>query len=566
MTGCSRVRLIQPQWSPLRRSGTTRARRRCTQVRGMSRNGARSGGAGRRGCTACCASVTCAAMEPAPEERDDSAGRCACGSPCTGRNGARSGGAGRLPLIINDAFDQAVAAAMEPAPGGAGRPAAVQQRVGAVVLAAREPAPEERDDRLRSVLRVERQRAAMEPAPEERNDRAAWTSAGSGSSGRNGARSGGAGRPPRTGRRVPAADQAAMEPAPEERDDPGRSTSPPARCRPHWSPLREERDDYSTLINIFQVWLAAMEPAPEERDDRLRGVIRVQRDTGAAMEPAPEERDDLGVACRNFAPLTAAMEPAPEERDDFGSQAVPGYDRPAAMEPAPEERDDLAGGLRRYSAMLSPQWSPLRRSGTTGPFNGYVWFVIKPQWSPLRRSGTTHVQRRQHEAVIAAAMEPAPEERDDVGPRCPATRSRRPRRNGARSGGAGRLAICPRLPTPVVLAAMEPAPEERDDRRSAGTGTGRGAPHPLRRSGTTCPAISGQQLDAGEPQWSPLRRSGTTDSFTWTGGAARTAAMEPAPEERDDVVRHRAGSVVFAVAAMEPAPEERDDVRSGIAS
>ena len=277
-------------------------------------------------------------------------------------------------------------------------------------------------------------------------------------------------------------------------------------------PAPEERDDYSTLINIFQVWLAAMEPAPEERDDRLRGVIRVQRDTGAAMEPAPEERDDLGVACRNFAPLTAAMEPAPEERDDFGSQAVPGYDRPAAMEPAPEERDDLAGGLRRYSAMLSPQWSPLRRSGTTGPFNGYVWFVIKPQWSPLRRSGTTHVQRRQHEAVIAAAMEPAPEERDDADP---AVR---------RLGPGGR-------------AAMEPAPEERDD----------------------SPSARGCQPRSSSPQWSPLRRSGTTVAQPVPEPGEDAAAMEPAPEERDDVPGHQRPAARRRRAAMEPAPEERDD-------
>ncbi len=181
-------------------------------------------------------------------------------------------------------------------------------------------------------------------------------------------------------------------------------------------------------------------------------------------------------------------------------------------------RRTSSGGSTKPSSL--PQWSPLRRSGTTRtPLSGDSVQAAAPQWSPLRRSGTTR--------HLPAAANPG-----------------RPRRNGARSGGAGR----PSLSRYRNRARTRPQWS------------------PLRRSGTTCPAISGQQLDAGEPQWSPLRRSGTTDSFTWTGGAARTAAMEPAPEERDDVVRHRAGSVVIAVAAMEPAPEERDDVRSGIAS
>ncbi len=41
-------------------------------------------------------------------------------------------------------------------------------------------------------------------------------------------------------------------------------------------------------------------------------------------------------------------------------------------------------------------------------------------------------------------------------------------------------------------------------------------------------------------------------------GGALGAAMEPAPEERDDV-RDIGAGVGAAPAAMEPAPEERDD-------
>ena len=107
------------------------------------------------------------------------------------------------------------------------------------------------------------------------------------------------------------------------------------------------------------------------------------------------------------------------------------------MEPAPEERDD---------ACLSQSRGPL---------------ISQPQWSPLRRSGTTIAALRSTPPGHEAAMEPAPEERDDLFT-AGASGSRGLGRNGARSGGAGR-------PRPRVLrrsplaAAMEPAPEERDD-------------------------------------------------------------------------------------------------------
>ncbi len=64
--------------------------------------------------------------------------------------------------------------------------------------------------------------------------------------------------------------------------------------------------------------------------------------------------------------------------------------------------------------MTSPQWSPLLKSGMTPETSEYKVAVVKPQWSPLLKSGMT-----QHHIVMArihmlAAMEPAPEERDDA--------------------------------------------------------------------------------------------------------------------------------------------------------
>ncbi len=59
------------------------------------------------------------------------------------------------------------------------------------------------------------------------------------------------------------------------------------------------------------------------------------------------------------------------------------------MEPAPEERDDAVIVFAPPAWPRQPQWSPLRRSGTTGEELAWKLRNNKPQWSPLRRSGTT---------------------------------------------------------------------------------------------------------------------------------------------------------------------------------
>ncbi len=63
------------------------------------------------------------------------------------------------------------------------------------------------------------------------------------------------------------------------------------------------------------------------------------------------------------------------------------------MEPAREERDDLSA-FTGIIAQLSPQWSPLVKSGMTtrvNPQEGTTKWV--PQWSPLVKSGMTYVSR-----------------------------------------------------------------------------------------------------------------------------------------------------------------------------
>ena len=159
---------------------------------------------------------------------------------------------------------------------------------------------------------------------------------------------------------------------------------------PQWRPLRRSGRHCPTTMRRPASEPAAMEPAPEERDDAVIVFAPPGVAAPAAMEPAPEERDDRRRARLEAPQQQAAMEPAPEERDDPTGLDRPRARLPAAMEPAPEERDDF--GLMQSGSLT----------------------VAAPQWSPLRRSGTTEGHRAAGRR-LPAAMEPAPEERDDRG-------------------------------------------------------------------------------------------------------------------------------------------------------
>ena len=215
----------------------------------------------------------------------------------------------------------------------------------------------------------------------------------------------------------------------------------------------------------------------------------------AAMEPAPEERDDSPLQSVTDAALVLPQW-SPLRRSGTTEQvdAPHGVVEGAAMEPAPEERDDTAAALLRVS-QPPPQWSPLRRSGTTRR-------PPRARWpAPGRRNGARS---------------------GGAGRRCrpPRPRSGRSCRNGARSGGAGRLADTWTWTAKPLAAAMEPAPEERDDplpRRLHGPVRSVAAMEPAPEERDDCQPIAELVMEA-LPQWSPLRRSGTTRAYPSRGG------------------------------------------------
>ncbi len=70
------------------------------------------------------------------------------------------------------------------------------------------------------------------------------------------------------------------------------------------------------------------------------------------------------------------MEPAREERDDLGEDRPEQGQVVAATEPAREERDDMASRRSWPTTQLTPQWSPLVKSGMT------AGAVVAPPVSP----------------------------------------------------------------------------------------------------------------------------------------------------------------------------------------
>jgi len=73
----------------------------------------------------------------------------------------------------------------------------------------------------------------------------------------------------------------------------------------------------------------------------------------------------------------------------------------------------------------------------------------------------------------------------------------------------------------------------------------------------------GGYVGASTPQWSPLLKSGMTVRARPEHLDFLSAAMEPAPEERDDL-QLRDPARRPRQAAMEPAPEERDDAEVAV--
>ncbi len=86
-----------------------------------------------------------------------------------------------------------------------------------------------------------------------------------------------------------------------------------------------------------------------------------------------------------------------------------------------------------------------------------------PQWSPLSTSGATVPTVIGKDSASNAAMEPALDERGDLGDGGDVAEQVGAGRNGARSRRAGRPLHLEALSRLVVIAAMEPALDERGD-------------------------------------------------------------------------------------------------------
>src|SRR5579875_1147734 len=166
-----------------------------------------------------------------------------------------------------------------------------------------------------------------------------------------------------------------------------------------------------------------------------------------------------------------------------------------------------------------------------------ILFAKSPQWSPPVMGGMTagdHVRYAVHDL---AAMEPARNGRDDVGPvrRPPAGQdaAMEPARNGRDDPGG-------RLPAAAGrAAAMEPARNGRDDReghRPAVAGPG-AAMEPARNGRDDRAPFRGALASASRPQWSPPVMGGMTRAAPSRRYVRAAAAMEPARNGRDDATR-----------------------------
>src|SRR6266542_4373256 len=206
------------------------------------------------------------------------------------------------------------------------------------------------------------------------------------------------------------------------------------------------------------------------------------------------------------------------------------------MEPALDERGDMPAASA-VPASLPPQWSPLSTSGATCRPPRRCRRPCRRNGARSRRAGR-HAGRLGGAGVLAAAMEPALDERGDPVTASAAGRSAK-RRNGARSRRAGRRGE-ERAAAFLVAAAMEPALDERGDPR-----TGPGMPlrkepqwSPLSTSGATCRCPDLRRTE-DRPQWSPLSTSGATGVAGRRRHLQGQAAMEPALDERGDLLISR---------------------------
>src|ERR1039458_7168082 len=139
-----------------------------------------------------------------------------------------------------------------------------------------------------------------------------------------------------------------------------------------------------------------MEPGHEDREDQV-GRVQVKGAVGgrngarsrrpgrpldlaaeqrtqlwAAMEPGHEDREDGLAVDRPVAGVAAAMEPGHEDREDPILVADFAVICAAAMEPGHEDREDASLIGATSGAKLSPQGSPVMKTGKTTRRNPHL--------------------------------------------------------------------------------------------------------------------------------------------------------------------------------------------------
>ena len=138
------------------------------------------------------------------------------------------------------------------------------------------------------------------------------------------------------------------------------------RFRASMEPGHEDREYVSAAINRGNPWAASMEPGHEDREYGEE-FIYLRRYKNASMEPGHEDRE--------YHPLHEG----------------PPHHRAASMEPGHEDREYRRPGRRRILPRQLPQWSPVMKTGNTGPSCTPGHKSHRPQWSPVMKTGNTRL-------------------------------------------------------------------------------------------------------------------------------------------------------------------------------
>ena len=156
---------------------------------------------------------------------------------------------------------------------------------------------------------------------------------------------------------------------------------------PQWSPVMKTGNTGERAFGAGRAAVASMEPGHEDREYLLGGRHAVHR-VRASMEPGHEDREYAPPRRRHLREEGASMEPGHEDREYHPDGARRAGYRFASMEPGHEDREYsviVEGTLQS----LTPQWSPVMKTGNTGLLGGPLPPTHSPQWSPVMKTGNT---------------------------------------------------------------------------------------------------------------------------------------------------------------------------------